>query len=260
MLNALLIGDIVGKPGRQAIRELLPELQSRFEIDLTIANAENAAGGIGLTPETADELLFYGIDVLTSGNHIWKKQGIGDYLDSTPQVLRPANYLDSAQGSGLHIVDTERGPVAVVSLLGRVFMSAIECPFRVFDQIFDGLGPKVKMLIVDFHAEATSEKQAFGWYVDGRASFVGGTHTHVQTADERILPQGEGYLTDIGMTGSISSVIGMDREIAIRRLMTGIPERFKVAKKNIQLQGVVAQLDEQTGKCNKISRINSCLR
>jgi len=260
VLNVLFIGDIVGRPGRQAIRELLPELKSRHAIDLVIANGENAAGGIGLTPDVADDLLFYGVDVLTSGNHIWKKRGIEAYLDETPQVLRPANYPGSAPGRGVYVADTARGRVAVINLLGRVFMPPIECPFQVFDRLFEQLDPDVKTCIVDFHAEATSEKQAFGWYADGKASLVAGTHTHVQTADERILPNGAGYLTDVGMTGAMSSVIGMNREIAIRRLITGIPEQFKVAKKNIQLQGVTAQIEIATGKCKKISRIVSCLR
>ncbi len=260
MLNTLFIGDIIGRPGRQAIRELLPGLKKQFAINLVIANAENAAGGIGLTPDVADELLFYGVDVLTSGNHIWKKRGIGEYLDATPQALRPANYPGSAPGDGLYVAQTDCGPVAVVNLLGRVFMTPLDCPFRIFDRIHDRLDSSIKMCIVDFHAEATSEKQAFGWHVDGKASLVGGTHTHVQTADDRILPQGAGYITDLGMTGSMSSVIGMDREIAIRRIVTGIPEQFKVAKGNVHLQGVVAEIDEQTGKCGRIARIDECSR
>jgi len=251
----LFIGDICGRPGRRAVRELLPEIKKRHNPVLVAANGENGAGGIGLTPEVADELLFSGVDIITSGNHIWKKRSIQPYLDSSSQLLRPANYPRGAPGRGVQVVRKEHLSIAVINVQGRVFMPPLDCPFQTCRRILDELSPEIKIKMVDFHAEATSEKQAMGWFLDGKVSLVLGTHTHVQTADERILPMGTGYITDVGMSGSQSSVIGMKREVAIKRIMMGMPEQFVVAKKNIELQGVLADVDDYTGKCNKIERL-----
>lgn len=259
MAAILVLGDICGRPGRRAVRELLPELKKEYKPLLVIANGENSSGGIGITPEAADELLFYGVDVLTSGNHIWKKRAILPYLDSNPRLLRPANYPPELPGAGLCLIESDEGPVAVINLQGRVFMPPIDCPFRSCDALLASLPAEVKMKIVDFHGEASSEKQCMGWHLDGKVSLVVGTHTHVQTADERILPEGAGYITDIGMTGATLSVIGMNKDVAIKRLLTGVPEQFQVAKKDIELQGVVAEIDPVTGKCNKISRLKTAL-
>lgn len=259
MATILMLGDICGRPGRRAVRELLPELKKQYRPLLVIANGENGSGGIGITPEAADELIFYGVDVLTSGNHIWKKRTILKYLDENPRLLRPANYPAELPGSGLFLADTDEGRVAVMNLQGRVFMPPIDCPFRACDALLAGLPGDVKIKVVDFHGEASSEKQAMGWYLDGRVSVVAGTHTHVPTADERILPEGTGYITDMGMTGSTMSVIGMSREVAIKRLLTGVPEQFQVAKKDIELQGVVADIDPVTGKCKEIKRLKAAL-
>ena len=244
-MNILFIGDIVGAPGRRAVEELLPRTVDRYCIDLVVANGENASGGLGITPQVADFLLNQGVDVLTSGNHIWKHKEILPYLEDTDRLLRPANYPpETTPGRGLAVVETAAGePVAIINLEGRVFMSAIECPFRTVDRLLESLSPEVKVILVDMHAEATSEKQAMGWHLDGRVSAVVGTHTHVQTADERILPGGTGYISDAGMTGPVDSVIGMKREIILERFLTQRPQPFRVATQNMQLQGVVLKID-----------------
>jgi metallophosphoesterase (TIGR00282 family) len=259
-MNILFIGDIVGAPGRRALAELLPRAVDHYLIDLVVANGENASGGIGITPQVADDLLSQGVDVLTSGNHIWKHKEILSYLDGTDRLLRPVNYPPETPGRGFTTVETAAGePVAIINLEGRVFMSAIECPFRAMDQFLETLPPQVKVILVDMHAEATSEKQAMGWYLDGRVSAVVGTHTHVQTADERILPAGTGYITDTGMTGPMDSVIGMRREIILARFLTQRPQPFKVATQNPQLQGVVLQIDAQ-GRCREVIRVRLPLK
>jgi metallophosphoesterase (TIGR00282 family) len=252
----LFIGDIVGAPGRRAVEELLPRAVDHYRIDLVVANGENASGGIGITPQVADQLLSQGVDLLTSGNHIWKHKEILPYLEDTDRLLRPANYPPETPGRGLAIVETAAGePAAVINLEGRVFMNALECPFRTVDRLLETLTPEVKVILVDMHAEATSEKQAMGWHLDGRVSAVVGTHTHVQTADERILPGGTGYITDAGMTGPVDSVIGMKREIILERFLTQRPQPFKVATQNLELQGVVLKIDAQ-GRCREVSRIH----
>ncbi len=255
MSYIIFIGDVVGRPGRRAMRELLPKLRERYAPVLVVANGENASGGVGITPDGADELFFYGVDVITSGNHIWKKRFIGEYLASNPRLLRPDNYPPETAGSGVYLHETPRGRIAVINLQGRVFMTPLDCPFRACDRILDGLPPDVLVRMVDFHAEATSEKQALGWYLAGRASLVAGTHTHVQTADDRILMDHTGYISDVGMTGALQSVIGMKRDIAVSRFLTGISEPFQVAQKNIRLQGVVADVDMSTGKCKSMERL-----
>jgi metallophosphoesterase (TIGR00282 family) len=259
-VNVLFIGDIVGAPGRRAIEELLPRAVDRFLIDLVVANGENASGGLGITPQVADQLLNQEIDVLTSGNHIWKHKEIIPYLEQTDRLLRPANYPPKTPGRGFTIVKTAAGEAAaIINLEGRVFMSPLECPFRTVDQILASLPPEVKVIIVDMHAEATSEKQALGWYLDGRVSAVVGTHTHVQTADERVLSGGSGYITDAGMTGPVDSVIGMKREIILERFLSQLPQPFKVATQNLQLQGVVLKIDAQ-GRCQELLRLQMPLK
>ncbi|MFA5112598.1 MAG: TIGR00282 family metallophosphoesterase [Desulfobaccales bacterium] len=259
-MNILFIGDIVGAPGRRAVEELLPWAIDHYFIDLVVANGENASGGLGITPQVADDLLAQGVDVLTSGNHIWKHKEILPYLEETDRLLRPANYPPGAPGQGLAIVETAAGePAAIINLEGRVFMSAIECPFRTVDGLLETIPPHVKVILVDMHAEATSEKQALGWYLDGRVSAVVGTHTHVQTADERILPGGAGYISDTGMTGPVDSVIGMKREIILERFLTQRPQPFKVATQNMQLQGVVLKIDPQ-GRCQEVTRVRLPLK
>jgi hypothetical protein len=254
-MNILFIGDIVGAPGRRAVEELLPRVVDRSFIDLVVANGENASGGLGITPQVADHLLSQGIDLLTSGNHIWKHKEILPYLEETDRLLRPANYPPETPGRGFAIVETAAGEkAAVVNLEGRVFMNPLECPFRMVEQVLAGLPKEVKVILVDMHAEATSEKQAMGWFLDGRVSAVLGTHTHVQTADERVLPGGTGYISDVGMTGPVDSVIGMKREIILERFWTQRPQPFKVATQNIQLQGVILRIDPQ-GRCQEVNRL-----
>ena len=255
-VNILFIGDIVGKPGRKAVRELLPDLVNRFKIDLVVANGENASGGIGISAKEADELLTSGIHVLTSGNHIWKKKEIQAYIQQNPDLIRPANYPEGTPGHGLVIKETKSGhKVAVVNLLGRIFMEAVDCPFRRAIKEWAKIVKETPVILVDFHAEATSEKLALGWFLDGKVSAVLGTHTHVQTSDERILPQGTAYMTDVGMTGPSDSVIGVKKELAIERFLTQLPHKFEVASREILLEGAVLSLDAETGKAITITRI-----
>jgi len=259
-MNILFIGDIVGNPGRRAVEELLPRLVDQYFIDLVVANGENASGGIGITPAVADQLFGHGIDLLTSGNHIWKHKEILPYLEETDRLLRPANYPPETPGRGYAVVETAAGEsVGVINLEGRVFMNAIECPFRTVDRVLGLLPKELKVILVDMHAEATSEKQAMGWFLDGRVSAVVGTHTHVQTADGRVLPGGAGYISDAGMTGPVDSVIGMKREIILQRFWSQLPQPFKVASSNIQLQGVVLQIDPQ-GRCREIHNLQRAIK
>ncbi|GAM10077.1 putative protein [Geobacter sp. OR-1] len=256
-VNILFIGDIVGKPGRQAIARELHRLVDRYRVDLVIANGENAAGGFGLTVETAKELFEYGVQFFTSGNHIWDKKDALEYITREQRLVRPANYPPGTPGQGSAVVRTAGGvKVGVLNLEGRVFMNYLECPFRTADSEIEKLKQETDIIFVDFHAEATSEKTALGWYLDGRASAVIGTHTHVQTADERILPAGTAYLTDAGMTGAFDSVIGVRKEEPIEKFLTQRPSKFEVAKKDIRLNGVVIGVDESTGKALTIERVN----
>jgi hypothetical protein len=259
-MNVLFIGDVVGAPGRRALEELLSRVVDHHFIDLVITNCENASGGLGITPVIADHLLALGIDVLTSGNHIWKHKEILPYLEGTDRLIRPANYPPETPGQGLSLVETAAGEkAAVLNLEGRVFMNPLECPFRTADRLLATIPSQVKIIIVDMHAEATSEKQALGWHLDGRVSAVVGTHTHVQTADERILPNGTGYITDAGMTGPVDSVIGMKKEIILERFLSQLPQPFKVATQNIQLQGVILKIDAG-GRCQEINRLHLSLK
>lgn len=248
-----MIGDIIGKPGRSAVRALLPELRAEQGIDLVIANGENTAGGFGITQDTAYELLESGVDILTSGNHIWDQKEIIPHLDEGLPLIRPANYPD-APGRGYWI----EGEVMVLNLMGRVFMPTLDCPFRTANRILEEAqqedGPKV--IIVDFHAEATSEKQAMGWFLDGRVSAVLGTHTHVGTVDTRVLPKGTAYLTDVGMTGPTDSVIGSDTEAVLERFLTGLPQRLPVGGGPVVFNGALVDVDEESGRAREVVRLD----
>jgi len=255
-LKLLFVGDVVGRPGRQALERRLDRLIDRHHVDLVIANGENAAAGFGLTLDIARELLDAGVDVITSGNHIWDKREIYSYLDSQPRLLRPANYPSASPGRGSGIYATNAGlKVGVINLEGRIFMNPLECPFRTADRLVTELRRETKVILVDIHAEATSEKMALGHYLDGRVSAVIGTHTHVQTADEQILPGGTAYLTDAGMTGARDSVIGICKEIAIEKFITQLPIRFDVAKKSPMLNGVLIDISEDSGQAIAIERV-----
>lgn len=259
-MKVFFIGDIMGSPGRKAVAGLLHKVVDKHQIDLVVANGENASGGIGITPEVAEQIFQMGVDIMTTGNHVWKHKEIQGYLKNNDRLLRPANYPAGAPGRGLTVIETSAGELAaVLNLEGRIFMNPLDCPFRTADRELATLDPAVKIIIVDMHAEATSEKLAMAWYLDGRVSAVIGTHTHVQTADERLFPGGLGYLTDAGMTGPGDGVIGMDRQVILDRFLTHLPQKFKVANHNIQLQGVVLDIGED-GKCREISRIQMNLK
>jgi metallophosphoesterase (TIGR00282 family) len=253
-MNILFIGDIFGSPGRRIVADHLHDIVETNHIDLSIANAENSAGGFGLTPALAEDLLALGLDVLTSGNHIWDKREIAEYLDRQPRVLRPANY-PAGTGKGVFVFRAKSGAeCAIINLQGRVYMPNIDCPFRKADQILRELDPAVKVRFVDFHAEVTSEKMAMGWHLDGRVSAMVGTHTHIATADTRILPGGTAYQTDCGMTGPYESVIGVETDIVLQRFLTGIPVRMEAAKGRPELHAVIVDVDESTGKARSIRR------
>ena len=252
-MRILFVGDIVGKGGRRVLREQLARLQSLHRVDFTIVNVENAAGGFGLTPKLARQMFDLGVDVMTSGNHIWDQKDIYPFLDHEPRLLRPANYPNSLPGKGVLTTDSSIGiPVAVISLQGRVFMPSIDCPFQAAEQILARLPQEVTVVVVDFHAEATSEKMAMGWFLDGKVSALIGTHTHVPTADARVLPGGTAYMTDAGMSGSYESVIGMSRERAIERFLTGLPGRLQPETAQPQLSSLVLEVDPATGKARSI--------
>ena len=248
----LVIGDIIGRPGRQALGKLLPGIIERHGVDLVVANAENIAGGIGVTLATAQELLEAGVNVLTSGNHIWAEREIIPYLDGELPILRPLNYPPGVPGRGYLVT----GPVMVVNLIGRTFMGNFDCPFRAMDKLLSELESKPPVIIVDFHAEATSEKVALGRYLDGRVSAVLGTHTHVGTIDARLLPQGTAYVTDIGMTGPVDSIIGDDIEAVTSRFLTMIPYRLPVGKGRVALNAVLVEVDEASGRALSIERVS----
>jgi len=254
-VRVLAVGDIVGRPGRAAWGELGRSLARAHRADFVIVNCENAAGGFGVTPEIAEELLEAGADCLTSGNHIWKHRTIYGYIDEEQRLLRPANFPEGTPGRGLGIYSWSGGEIAVINLMGLVHMDNLECPFRAFDALWEEVRQVTSLVIVDFHAEATSEKAAFANYVDGRASLVFGTHTHVQTADERLLPGGTGFITDLGMTGPEDSIIGVTKEIVIERFLTRLPARFEVPDHPARLCGLVAELDERTGHALNLARI-----
>ncbi len=252
-MRILLVGDIVGKGGRRVLREQLQSLQSAHQIDFTIVNVENAAGGFGLTPGIGRQTLDLGVDVMTSGNHIWDKKDIYPYLDQEARLLRPANYPPGLPGSGVVTTHSPIGvPVAVISLQGRVFMPNIDCPFQTVERVLDRLSREVSVIVVDFHAEATSEKVAMGWFLDGKVSALIGTHTHIPTADARVLPGGTAYMTDIGMSGSYESVIGMSREQAVERFLSGLPGRLHPETSQPRLSSVVLDIDPDSGRATGI--------
>ncbi|MFC1807499.1 TIGR00282 family metallophosphoesterase [Candidatus Omnitrophota bacterium] len=255
-MRVLLIGDITGSPGRKIVKSKIKELQKPEGIDFIIANAENAAGGSGVTEPIAEELFSYGIDVITTGDHIWKKKEVAEYISGEARLLRPANYPPEAPGFGCGVFKTKSGvEVGVINLLGRVFMEPIECPFRKAAECIKKIKEKTSLIFVDFHAEATSEKIAMGWYLDGKVSCVFGTHTHVQTADEKILPKGSAYITDLGMAGPFDSVIGRKKEQILERFITQMPVRFQMAEENVQMHGAIVDVDEKTRKATAIKRI-----
>jgi metallophosphoesterase (TIGR00282 family) len=259
-MKILFIGDIVGEPGRRAVKELVPKIVKKEKIDFIVANGENVAGGSGITPMLADELLGYGIDVITSGDHIWKRKEIIERLSHDARILRPANYPRETPGFGSTVVQSKSGvDVGVINIQGRVFMQAIEDPFRVVKSEVDKVKNKARVIIVDIHAEATSEKMALGWLLDGSVSAVIGTHTHVQTADEKILPKGTAFLTDAGMTGPFDSVIGRNKEQILTRFMTQMPTKFEMAEGDIQLHGAIIEVDEKAGKADSIKRVQEKL-
>lgn len=256
-VRILFIGDIVGSPGRTAISRELHRLVDCHAVDLVVANGENAAGGFGITPDTAAELYRQGIHVLTSGNHIWDKKDNSGFLDREDRILRPLNYPPGTPGRGSTVLETPAGiKVGVLNLEGRVYMKNLDCPFRCADAELELLKKQTAIILVDFHAETTSEKASLGWYLDGRVSAVVGTHTHVQTADERILPNGTAYITDVGMTGSFDSVIGVDKHQAIQRFLTQQPVKFDIPKKDLRINAVVIGVEVKTGKAVSIERIN----
>jgi hypothetical protein len=255
LLRCMVIGDIIGKPGRLAVTGSLPDLRAELDLDLVIANGENVAAGAGLTPSLSEELLASGVDVITSGNHIWDKREIYDYLDSGRPVLRPLNYPDDAPGRGwlLHTLpDGDR--VAIVNVMGRVFMNQLDSPFAAMDSLLDGAAePLPPLCIVDFHCEITSEKNAMGWYLDGRVTAVLGTHTHVPTADARVLPKGTAYISDVGMTGPRDSVIGFSLETVLPRFLTQLPTRFAVADGPVAFNAVVVEAERRSGRARSIT-------
>jgi metallophosphoesterase (TIGR00282 family) len=254
-MRILFIGDIFASPGRRIVADRLGRIVTAEYIDFVIANAENSAGGFGITPLIAEELFGMGIDVMTSGNHVWDKRELYEYLDRQPRLLRPANYVEELPGKGVTVVRSKKGvQVAVINLQGRTHMPATDCPFRKADTILNSLDPAVAIRFVDFHAELTSEKMAMGWHLDGRVTAMVGTHTHIPTADTRILPGGTAYQTDAGMTGPYNSVIGVDKEIVMRRFLTGVAARMEAARGGVEFHGVIVDADESTGKATAVRR------
>jgi metallophosphoesterase (TIGR00282 family) len=256
-MNLLFVGDIFGKPGREIARRAIPALVATRQIDLVIANVENSAAGFGVTGDIGQTILQYGVDVMTSGNHVWDKKEVLEYFPTQPRLLRPANFPAGVPGRGSYVARTRTGePVGVLNLMGRVFMTPLDDPFAAALREIESLRAKARVIFVDFHAEATSEKVAMGWHLDGRVTAVVGTHTHVQTADERILPKGTAYLTDTGMTGPTDSIIGVTVEAALGRFITGMPAKFEAASGPARLNAVIVTADPATGKATAIERIN----
>ena len=260
-MNILCIGDLVGKPGRAALQELLPQVKQEFAVDFTIVNAENAAGGSGITARIARMLFGLGVDVITLGDHVWDRMELGEYLTEENRIIRPANFPPGTPGKGWCLVELPSGKkVAVINLLGRVFMRYnVDCPFRTLNGLLEIIQPQTNLIVVDLHAETTSEKMAFGHFSAGRVSAVVGTHTHIQTADEIVLPQGTAYITDLGMTGPYDSVIGQNKEKIISRFLQSMPVRFEVAKGDVRLVGAVVTVDDITGRATRIVRLQRSL-
>ena len=258
-MKILLIGDVVGRPGRAIIGRDVARLREELAVDLVVANCENAAGGSGITPNVADEFFRAGVDILTSGNHVWKKREAFELLKRDPRIIRPANYPDGAPGTGSTIVETLSGQkVGVLNIMGRVFMAPLDCPFRTADRELSRLKLVTPVIIVDMHAEATSEMVAMGWHLDGKVSCVFGTHTHIPTADERILPKGTAFITDVGMTGPYDSVIGRRVDQILERFLSSLPNKSEVAEENIQLRGLLVDVNPVTGKALSVERVTRC--
>ena len=256
-MKILFVGDIVGSPGRRIVRERLTDILAQREVDLCIANGENAASGFGITPRLTEELLACSIDVLTSGNHIWDRKDILEFFPHEPRLLRPANYPNGSPGGGLYTGRAKNGvSYAVLNLQGRTFMAPLDDPFRTALRELAKIPPEVKVIVVDMHAEATSEKQAMGCYLDGKVSAVIGTHTHVATADARVLPGGTAYITDVGMTGPHDSIIGMEKQGILQRFLDAMPARFVVAEGDVQMNTVLLDVDESSGRARSIERLN----
>lgn len=254
-MRILMIGDIVGRAGRNAVKEQLGTIRQELNINMVVANGENAAGGNGITPDIARDLFSYGVDVLTMGNHVWDKKDIVPYIEKESKIVRPANYPPGTPGRGVGVFDINGHKVAVMNLSGRVYLSDLDCPFRKADELLAKVKDQANIILLDFHAEATSEKIAMGWYLNGRVSVVVGTHTHVQTADERILPEGTAYITDLGMTGPFNSVLGVKTDIILQKFTTQMPVRFEVADGPYQFNAVMVEIDEFTGMATSIERI-----
>ncbi|MEE9240318.1 MAG: TIGR00282 family metallophosphoesterase [bacterium] len=254
-MKIIFIGDVNGRVGRRMVATHLPSLREEHGAEFCVVNGENAAGGFGITGENAEGLFDAGADVITSGNHIWNRKEAGDLMRSEPRLLRPANYPSGAPGNGFYVSQTPAGSVAVINLMGRVFMPPVECPFQKAERLVEQLGPEVRVILVDFHAEATSEKVALGRFLDGRVSAVIGTHTHIQTADETVLPGGTAYISDAGMTGPVESVIGIKTDLAVEKFLTGLPRRFEVAGGTGQVNGVAIEVDSFSGRARSIERI-----
>ena len=256
-MKLLFIGDICGKPGRELIRRGLAGLTAHHQVDLVIANVENAAAGFGVTPDIAEDLAGYGIAVMTTGNHVWDKKEIYPYFAMQPRLLRPANFPAGAPGKGSVVARTRDGvAVGVINVMGRIFMTPLDDPFTSVLREIEAVKREASVVFVDFHAEATSEKVAMGWHLDGRVTAIVGTHTHVQTADERVLPKGTAYITDVGFTGPHDSIIGVDRNAALARFLTHLPQRFETATENPRLNGIVVTCDATTGRATAIERVN----
>jgi 2',3'-cyclic-nucleotide 2'-phosphodiesterase len=254
-MKFLFIGDVVGSPGRKMIEQYLPKLKEKHKPNIIVINGENAAGGKGITEKIYRTFLEQGAHVVTLGNHAWDQRDIFEFIDDAKSLIRPANFPEGVPGKGIVYVQVEHMEVAVINLQGRTFLPAIDCPFKKADELIEEATRRTPMILIDFHAEATSEKQAMGWYLDGRVSAVVGTHTHVQTADARILPKGTAYITDVGMTGPYDGILGVDREAVLRKFLTSLPVRFEVKEGRSQLNAVLIDVDEKTGRANKIERI-----
>ena len=257
----MFLGDVMGSPGRKAVKALLPRLKERHQVDITLLNVENSAGGFGVTPDVLRELEACGVNGFTSGNHIWDKKEIIDLMDGLPNLVRPLNYPPGNPGRGTMILETAGGmKLGVINLMGRAFMPPLDCPFRAAAQAVQEMTQRTPCILVDFHGEGTSEKNAMGWYLNGKVSAVIGTHTHVQTADERVLSGGTAYITDAGLTGSIDSIIGMEIEGAMERFLSGRPVRYEPAGANLRVQGVVVSMDDKTGTALSILRISEPMK
>lgn len=259
-MNVLILGDVVGKPGRKACTRLIPLIKEKEGIHFTVANGENLAGGSSVTPETVDELFRAGVDVITTGDHVFKKKEAAELLTNNPRILRPLNYPSGVPGKGSIVAQSGDGVrVAVVNLLGRVFMKPVECPFRTIEKELEVLARDTAVVLVDLHAEATSEKIAMGWFLDGKVSVVFGTHTHIQTADETILPHGSAYITELGMCGPYQSVIGRKTEDVLKHFITQMPAHLDVAEKDVRLSGIIVSVDPKTGRALSIKRVHERL-